>query len=187
MDPKLNYYDQKKIGKFSWRITKYNPIHRNSTGAYTKDEWSSYSDIGKKIGEIILSLDEYTKVENAYIETLFLFLRYSKTDYFQVVGLEKHHKPECKERCLDLSNLFKTIHNDAFLFESTSIKNTIRLVLRNNIWCKLVNQKFEAHFGHDYYMYVVSTENIPPIADLINSLDLYCESFESPYSSHSNN
>ncbi len=35
--------------KFMWRVTKYNPTFRDENGTYIKDEWTSFSDIGKKV------------------------------------------------------------------------------------------------------------------------------------------
>jgi hypothetical protein len=33
-----------------YRVTKYDPAHRDSTGVYFRDEWTSVSDIGRELG-----------------------------------------------------------------------------------------------------------------------------------------
>lgn len=43
---------------YEYRITKYNPAFRKSNGAFSKDEWTSYSDVGGTFSGVALSLDD---------------------------------------------------------------------------------------------------------------------------------
>ena len=45
---------------YCYRITKYNPNLRDASGAYKKDEWIFYSDIGIQmvIMKILFQVDE---------------------------------------------------------------------------------------------------------------------------------
>ena len=45
-----------------YRITKYNPIYRDDEGKYLIDEWTSYTDIGKKIGDKLCHGDVIAKI-----------------------------------------------------------------------------------------------------------------------------
>lgn len=48
---------------YKYRISKYNPQYRNEEGCYTKNEWTSYSDIGT-----IYEGRKFTKEEYLYVE-----------------------------------------------------------------------------------------------------------------------
>lgn len=65
----------KAINMFCWRITKYNPKYRdNNTGYYLKDEWTFYSQIGGEFEGKIFTRKEYLKIEDTYIQSVFLFM-----------------------------------------------------------------------------------------------------------------
>lgn len=51
----------------TYRITKYNPKNREKDGVYSKDEWTSISDIGKSFGDYKLTASDYLKVEDQYL------------------------------------------------------------------------------------------------------------------------
>jgi len=54
---------------------KYNPKFRGEDGYYTlKEEWTCPSQIGKIIDGKEFTLDEYLRVETAYINTVLTFL-----------------------------------------------------------------------------------------------------------------
>ena len=59
---------------FSWRITKYNPQYRNASGFYLKNDWTSFSDMGKIFDEEELTFKKYLIIGNYYIETIILFM-----------------------------------------------------------------------------------------------------------------
>ena len=50
-----------------YRISKYDPQFRVN-GAYQKNEWTSISEIGKVFDDGVLTLAEYLRVENEYIQ-----------------------------------------------------------------------------------------------------------------------
>lgn len=56
----MNYY----------RITKYNPEFRNEQGFYTKNDWTSISDIGQVFDEGVLTAEDYKQMEDSYIKAL---------------------------------------------------------------------------------------------------------------------
>lgn len=58
-----------------YHISKYSPQYRNEKGEYTRNDWTSYADIGKKYEFGQLTLKEYITIENNYgkvIEMIFL-------------------------------------------------------------------------------------------------------------------
>jgi hypothetical protein len=36
---------------FEYRVTKYDPTRRDARGAYTREEWTSFGDIGQRLGK----------------------------------------------------------------------------------------------------------------------------------------
>jgi hypothetical protein len=38
-----------------YRITKYNPAHRDASGDRLLEKWTSYSEIGQSIGNVLLT------------------------------------------------------------------------------------------------------------------------------------
>ncbi len=51
----------------NFRISKYNPVFRDEYGCYTKEEWTSISDVDKEICGVKLSLGGYLNIENKKI------------------------------------------------------------------------------------------------------------------------
>ena len=66
-----------------YRVTKYNPEYRNTDGTYSREEWTSYSDVGE-----IVSKEEYEKVENSYIESALNFLEEQNISKITITYLE---------------------------------------------------------------------------------------------------
>ena len=73
----------------SWRITKYNPKHRNEKDEYQKMEWTSCGDIGKLYDGKEFTLNDYMAVENAYIYIKLLFMKNVEITTLTVKYLEK--------------------------------------------------------------------------------------------------
>ena len=51
-------------------ITKYNSIFRDENWNYTRNEWTSISDIGKKFDDVLFTKEEYLEIEKKYIVRL---------------------------------------------------------------------------------------------------------------------
>jgi hypothetical protein len=165
------------------RITKYNPLYRNTTGNYEKDEWISFFDIGKIFEHKELTLKDYLIVENAYINTLVAFMECSNIDTMRVRSLEKQVPLKASlfypKAILDA---FNTITN-GMVADKELIKSIGRLVLREDIWCKLEAKNMYVHFGYDYYMYIGTAGVCSEAVMRSEKLGLFVESYDSPYSS----
>ena len=55
-------------------IVKYAPSGYNKDGIYTSDDWTSISDIGKSFNGKILSVKDYLKVEEQYVNTVLMIM-----------------------------------------------------------------------------------------------------------------
>lgn len=169
---------------FSYRITKYNPAFRNSLGWYEKNDWTSIADIGKTFDGKELTFEDYKRIEDAYIQSIMLFMDFLKINSLTVSNLEKHRKRPLPDiyRSKTMLEIFKKIAVEQELTKN-QIADVARLVLRETLWCKFEskNQMF-VHFGYDYYMYIGSKVMLSnSVKKEIEKSGLFVEEFESPY------
>lgn len=152
-----------------YRVTKYSPAFRDAGGAYTRVEWTSFSDIGCMINGSTLSEAEYRQTERAYVSSALEFLRESAVTSLAVRGLENHR---------GVSLTFGEGSN----LSLEQLKNTLPRVLREDFWCKFESPNSFVHVGYDYYMYVGVPAPCLKAVQFASSVDLFVEPFQSPYS-----
>lgn len=162
----------------SWRVTKYNPAHRDAQGKFSSAEWTSVHDVGKFFGGKELTVDEYLRMENAYIDTIVDFctdagcLSLTVRDAEQagpipnVLGevLLVPPAPLSKVSCDDLPIV-------------------IRSCLREIFWCRLEaeDESFKIHFGYDYYVYILGVEPSSVTLATARARGMFVEPWQSPY------
>jgi hypothetical protein len=149
-----------------YRVTKYNPAFRDQSDAYTKAEWTCFKHIGQTFSGVLLTSDEYERVEEAYVQAALSFLRESGLFSMRVAGLET------RTRRLDFQN-------DSIL-PLDRIGEIIRRILREEFWCRLEGSEGFIHFGWDYYMYIGMPHPCPTAQARAAELGLYVEEFASP-------
>jgi hypothetical protein len=154
---------------FEYRVTKYDPAHRDVRGSYTRDEWTSISDIGAAFEGVILTETEYQRVEDAYISTAFAFFHEAGVGSLAVAGLENH---------ADISLPF----SNGSLLGVGEVGETIRSMLRAEYWCRLETEEAFLHIGYDYYMYVGVPRRCPDSELHAQRAGLFVEQIRSPYS-----
>src|SRR5262249_15570828 len=108
------------------RVTKHNPEFRDSAGAFRKDVWTDFDDIGRSIGGTVLTLDEYQKVENRYVLAALHFAREANVTEFLALDVERRN-PDIR--------LVEGMH-----ISTHSVPSIMRQILRNQVWCKLENR-----------------------------------------------
>jgi hypothetical protein len=151
-----------------YRVTKYSPALRDARGAYTRSEWTSFSDVGGTFNGSPLSEAEYLQVENAYLASALEFLRESAVSSLAVRMLENHH------------GALLTVGEGSNL-SLEKLKITLPRVLREEFWCKFEGPNSFIHIGYDYYMYVGVPARCSKAEQLASSLGLFVEPFRSPY------
>lgn len=144
--------------KYSYKITKYNP----SSKIY--DEWTSISDI-----KDISLYQEYINVESAYINSV---LEICKRLFVSSLVI--------KELEIKQDSKFSAKFTNNQQIDVLNIDVAIRHILREQIWCKLISENCEIHFGYDYYMYVVCKNDMQDIFKHFPD-GIHAEKFESPY------
>lgn len=145
----------------SLRITKYHGYDVEGNLTSPENEWTSYFDVGNKV-----SLEDYILVEDEYINFVISLCYLFSVEKLTVSELE----------VFDEAGLLKYPESVAI----NELPLLIRDVLREKIWCKLLSDDLEVHFGYDFYMYVVC----PLSCDFIKSkikTSLNVEAFQSPY------
>ena len=145
-----------------FRITKYDPQNRDSSGAYLDpDEWICFSEVGENV-----TLEEYEKVEQSYIKAAVNFLS-KEIKNLKAIGIENGQKE-------DISELHQPITEESF-------KVILKNMLRNKYWCKLQSSRGFLHIGWDYYMYIGCEEVTKEVIEETELSGLFVENMRSPY------
>ena len=163
---------------FHWRITKYNPKMRNRDGSFSGNEWTSYSDIGKKYHNQEFTYQQYMEIENKYIQSILLFMNCLGINSLRLSKLEKNNSPNFGD--LNIHKFFDSLKEGNILNKDEIVK-VARMVLREIMWCKLESRNMYVHFGYDYYMYLGTTEVCEEAIKKIEDFGLFIEPFKSPY------
>lgn len=152
-----------------YRITKYDPRFRDKSGAYTRDEWTEFTDIGEIFGGVRLTLPTYLDVEANYLVAVASFLEESGTVTIRAEGVENANRS------------FRVTEGD--VLSPIDAVEAIRQMLRDEGWCRLVDDdRFYVHVGWDYYMYVGSDQHCDQSVQLAESRGLFVDrDFPSPH------
>jgi len=94
---KFGYYVDMMM--FKYRVTKYDPRKRDNEGRYLAEEWTRYSQVGQVIAGGALTVEEYSRIETAYIKAAMNFLAECGVDALTIRGLENNagHRPDSFE------------------------------------------------------------------------------------------
>jgi hypothetical protein len=165
----------------AFRITKYDPEKRDADGRFLADDWTSVSDVGESFQGVTLTLVDYLRIEDDYVETVCKFLSSAGISSLQVKDAERksgdHHLPEKLES--DMAGKVRFFAENATL-RGTDIQWAVRLNLRELFWCRLEGDRgVYAHFGYDYYIYL-GLKDVDFILPSIPST-MFAELCESPY------
>jgi len=150
-----------------YRITKFNPIKRETEGDYFYlSEWTAITDIGKPEYKNI-SYEDYESVETAYVNAVFSILSEKKIDSLLVDSFgfcfskEEFQEFEKDGRLQNLKVDFETeiaILRNGLELDINKLDKYLRLLLRETINMQLVNEKIEVAFYWDFFMYVECEE-----------------------------
>ena len=159
---------------YSWRVTKYNPVNRDSEGSYLhSEEWTCFSEVGTKV-----SMKEYLSMEQKYIKAIRSFMSEMRLNKLYLHALEQWSEEVKNQHANEF--LSKIWIGNALTIQE--VEELTRLTLRNATWCKLgYNKQFYVHFGYDFYMYIgVFRECTNAIHEVTRS-GLFVETYKSPY------
>ncbi|MCQ2185671.1 MAG: hypothetical protein MJY92_02975 [Bacteroidales bacterium] len=144
------------------QLIKYNPDFYDEQGRYMADEWDSYFDIGKRFNGQILSAEKYRAVEESFVSAIKDLLVASGCRYVTICLIEDHftgtgHKGKLAKECQELYSQISQ-YKEGKRISVNEIDAVIKLCLREQYWCALVNEKKHMHvdFGYDYYVHILS-------------------------------
>lgn len=124
--------------KHQYCVIKYNPAHD-----YPVDEWILFSQVGQIVGGKRLTMDEYLRTENAYIESGLQFLSEAGVGTLIATAVEDPHGALATLGVSEGSPL-----------DHARIPPVMRENLRDNAWCRLESDNAFIKFGYDCYMYI---------------------------------
>ena len=153
---------------FEYRVTKYDPAHRDEAGRYPFDEWHLFAQIGQPFGGVTLTRAEYERVEDAYVTAAVAFVREAGVPSLTVTGLENSRQ-----------GMLPFVEGSSIDLDQTA--GAIRLLLREECWFRLEAGEAFVHVGWDYYMYVGAARRCPNAEARARELGLFVEPFRSPY------
>ena len=148
------------------RVTKYDPRHRVN-GAFTRDEWTSIADVGKRFGQHIFTMADYVQAEQRHVDFLCALVEKCGAFPLRVNGYDVNYRNDAWK--------------DGQEIQHGTLPDIIRANLREECWCRLVGKGFFIHFGYDYYMYVGCELTFEVLSTLAEKHGLFCEAFRSPY------
>ncbi|MBH0173622.1 hypothetical protein IHV09_08640 [Fictibacillus sp. 23RED33] len=169
-----------------YRITKYNPLFRDAEGRFTRDEWTSISDIGKVFENQELTIEMYKKTEDSYIKAVHLTMDFLNLPHLHARNIIKSfHDNQFLALINDnielypkdmLQYYFSTNNNEKITHED--IDKHCRLQLREAWGSALFYpQKCKLFIGYDYLMSIHSHIPLDPIFQSIQNLGLFVEEF----------
>ncbi len=185
-----------------YRITKYDPAHRDAAGAYTRTTWTTFGDVGRSFEGVVLTPAAYAAVEDAYVDTAVAFLRESAVGALNVSALQNARavslplvapqgQPEhslagtAVETAVPCHGSVRLLVRDSLGDESSlkvdEIAPALRRLLREQFWCRLEGAAAFVHVGWDYYMYVGVPHPCPSATAAAGRRGLFVEPFLSPY------
>ncbi len=158
-------------------VTKYNPRLFDGNNVYIKDEWTSYSDIGKMYGGHRFTREEYERVEMLYIEAVGLFMHFIGVNQVQINDYNRRYAflSDCKKRDPQLYDTCKGL-KDGSVIKGVQLQQVLQLVLREYIQMSLLVEKdSNSHIllGYDYYMYFVSDKEVSVLSTAVEKVGLF--------------
>lgn len=173
---------------FEYRITKYDQSQRDERGVYIgPSAWTCYSDVGQTFDGNVLTIEEYLRVESAYIDTAIKLFEESGLPYLRLTRVEAHEwlKEDLRSTGgLLYDQAFEAIEfaEDAIVFPK-DMRTVLQMIFRGFTWASLEwRNKFYIHIGWDFYMYVGTNKSNGNKIDALNVGDLYADShYPSPY------
>lgn len=160
-----------------YSISKYSPQFYDSQSCYTRNEWTSISDIGKSFDDGVLTINEYLETERHYINTAIELALISGCSYLTVDYLEgKYMEQNVKEHPLN-SHLLETAQKmrQGMKIRISDCAEYLQLCLRECGYASFSNHlhNFYIDFGYDFYMHIRTTLPKKRVEEVVLKNHLY--------------
>ena len=159
----LNRFDSLRFARASHEIVKYRPEFYDEKGRYQKDEWTSFSDVGKEYEGRIVTMEEYTEIENRFISITHAILEEAGCKYITLGYVYKSHHKRVKE---------------GMRVSASEIDYYLRLALRGKVFIVFINSSRGIQFdwSEDYlYMHLFCRIPDDRLREIVESRGLYLD------------
>ncbi|KAA0941022.1 hypothetical protein FQ087_21485 [Sporosarcina sp. ANT_H38] len=142
------------------------------------------SDIGKTFDEEKLTIEDYKKTEDSYINAIHLIIDYLSLPYLKVDDVIRSFSLEMFQ---DLIKDYRELYSEEMMEHYSNVKNKdnlskkkvdvfCRLLIRENIGAKVYYpRRMKVFIGYDYLMGVHMSKPLDPIIPLIEETGLFIE------------
>ena len=156
-------FDSFRFKKASHEIVKYEPQYYDENGAYQKDEWTCFFDIGKEYEGKVVTMEDYLDVENRFIAVTRAILEAAGCTYVTLGYVEAIRGKRVKE---------------GMRVRVQKIDHYIRLVLRGKVWIVFINSSkgVQFDFSEDVmYMHLFCRIPDEQLREIVESRGLYLD------------
>ena len=167
-----------------YRISHYDPAHRDAQGRYCGNHWTAVSDMGSPAYEPPLTVDSYLQTEQAYIQAILEVA--GDIDGFVVTRAEKAFSlAEVKAQLSTLGIVIAQEEEECFRAFAVGLSLTAeqvpavaKLILREALWGEIASTdgRMIIEFGYDYYLYLTLPALPAQAISRINATGLFVES-----------
>ena len=163
--------------KYSCEIVKYPPQYYKNR-VYTKNEWISVSDIGRSFDGVVLTKEEYLRIESAYVDTVKELLEVSGVKFLTIVNPDTFYLRREKAFNKENKAIYQIVSSlkEGQRITASKIDTVLKACLRELFWCALVNEtkKVQVDVGYDYYLHFYSRLPEETISEIARNHGLYC-------------
>lgn len=147
-----------------YRISKFDP---DSSTEQLQRQWTSISQVGKVRDSVVFTLNEYERVEAAYLDVVAFLLEIYNISTMRVSDVV------WSTGALNAPNWVR----DGAVINRTQVIALSQLELREEVSCHMAAKSgFAIDFGFDYYLYVATPDELPLDAHKrVHSLGLFIE------------
>lgn len=164
------------------RENRKNSMKRYSITKYTRindreEDWTAISDIGKVYGGVRLNIEEYKKVEDAYVNSILQIIKYMKIDSLKMRNivrwkdLRKELNNNLDSKALyseGMLSIYENVNEDSKI-DKEGLGDLIRLELREDIGGLLyVPYRLKIFIGYDFMMGVHTSM---PLEAMFNKIE----------------
>lgn len=149
-----------------YRVSKYDPQYRVN-GVYTKDEWTSYDDIGRRFPDGNFTFVDFERAEARHIGFVCALVNRERALPLVISHVEY------------LAPGFPWL--DGQLVDADELLSLLQDVFRGKCLCRLSSRRLFIHFGCNFCMYVGCSYTSEGISQLASRYGLFAESVQLPY------
>ncbi|MBE6586008.1 MAG: hypothetical protein E7645_05710 [Ruminococcaceae bacterium] len=132
-------------------------------GIYQKDEWTSFSDVGKTYDDVTFTMEAYLDTEKRYTNLVLSIIEIQGVSSVTLGYLENPRHLSWK-------------HHQKLI--STEIEAFMRDSLRETCWGQITANDFIWEAGYDYYIHVGCSLDQATMANMTLSYGLFVEPWE---------